>query len=684
MALTGKTIGQLTYLNFPNNDTLIPVELSGGTYHIAFSAVNYTELTYSDLVTGSQAGELSPGHYYLMTDYQTCYDQPNYNYLGSPITTGNYKTGTTEPLLLLATSTTGFSPTVFSTLYPQDKISYDISWNITEVTASPAKGRITERIDDKNNRTDYDFRAVQFIRYVGFFSEDYLPGKVSIDGSGNVTGVGTVFTNYSAGQIIGIYYGVGGAPISCFRYYEVTSVTDNTNMTVTGQYIQPINNTYYSTGLSLPNYMSPFQCNVTGGTYGDSAEYYTFNDISICTNNYLGNKTEASTFLLSNNVFLNGAYNENYFEGNVIGNTFNDAMYGINAGAFFSYNIITNTFRRNTIADTFEYNIIDCDMELNTIGGRFQYNMLGDSDGQDFDYNVIAAGFEGNFITFANDDFANNYIGYNFDGNIIDGGFINNNIVGNFLNNYISNNDFTENIISSNFANNYIYDIFQNNTIGEWFDNNIIYSTFRFNTIGANTGTNTFGLGSSPGATIFQNNTIGAGCSTNNFSGNTESNTIGANCQNNNLDNNFSYNNIGANFQYNTIANDFGFGGGSVRGNIVGNGFYNNTVGEYCYDNTFGDECYFNNLSDNFVNNRASHGFNNVTINNLDTPGSTFENNNFTYGFFTGDLTLTGGTGGNPIFYSVYPTNVTKDAGDTNNYVTFLSGGSIVAQTIIV
>jgi hypothetical protein len=39
MSLTGKTIGELTFLAEPTNNTLIPVELSGVTYHIAYSAI---------------------------------------------------------------------------------------------------------------------------------------------------------------------------------------------------------------------------------------------------------------------------------------------------------------------------------------------------------------------------------------------------------------------------------------------------------------------------------------------------------------------------------------------------------------------------------------------------------------------------------------------------------------------
>ena len=107
MALTGKTIGQLTYLSEVTTDTLFPVELSGDTYHIAYSALtnsNYNEGTYDELYSFATGGTLTAGSYYLMTDFQTCYDQPNYDTDGIPITTGNYKTGSTEPILLLIKS----------------------------------------------------------------------------------------------------------------------------------------------------------------------------------------------------------------------------------------------------------------------------------------------------------------------------------------------------------------------------------------------------------------------------------------------------------------------------------------------------------------------------------------------------------------------------------------------------
>jgi hypothetical protein len=63
MALTGKTIGELTALEYTTNNLLLPVEESGSTYHIAFSAINYTEIVYSGLTLAMSVSGLSPGQY---------------------------------------------------------------------------------------------------------------------------------------------------------------------------------------------------------------------------------------------------------------------------------------------------------------------------------------------------------------------------------------------------------------------------------------------------------------------------------------------------------------------------------------------------------------------------------------------------------------------------------------------
>jgi len=680
MALTGKTIGELTALDYTTNYLLIPVEEAGTTYHIAFSGINYSQATYSELTIASNTSNLVVGQYYLMTDFQTCYDQPNYTNEGVAITTGNYKTGTTEPILLLAISANEFSPTVYSTLYPKDKISYDFTWSTTEVTGSPAKGRITERIDQYNNRADYDFRAVQFIRYQAFLSENYYTGTVSIDGSGNVVGVGTDFSNdFIVGEILGIHSPNYSNLIGGFAYYEILTITDATNMTVTGTTFYTESNKFYSRGTG-GGIRSPFKCNVPTPSYTGSSEYYTFNE-NDNVNTYLGDNQNYNTFILSNNVFLNGAYEDMTFGGNVVGNTFDNFMTSTTCAPFFQFNIITNNFDRSTIGPDFKYNFIECDFQGNTVVANFQYNMLGDNDGFDFDFNQVGWGFRNNFLTMYDDDFIDNIIGNDFSQNLIHYGF-SRNIIGDNFNGNILRNTFDENEIGAAFYNNTVRANFNYNKIGSLFNNNNFYCVVLGNIFNNNSFGNTFGDPNNIGSYNFQNNQVGSDLTNNYFSGNTLSNVIGDACQSNNIDTNFSYNQIGSNFQSNTIANDFGFGGGTTRGNVIGNQFSNNIVGEYCYDNTFGDNCTSCNISDNFVNNKISHGTT-ITINDIDNSGSC-QNNIFTFGGYSADLTLSGGTGGNPILYTNIPVNVVLDAADSSQKLTFLSGGTIVAEPIII
>lgn len=698
MALTGKTIGQLTYLQFPTNDTLIPVEYVGDTYHITFSSITYTEGTYSQFVSDATNGVLTPGKFYLMTDFQTCYDQPNFDYNGNPITTGNYKSGSTEPLLLMATATDKFSSTVFSPQYPFDKITYNITWDTTEVTGGPAKGRITERIDEFNNRADYDFRSVQFIRYEAFYSESYYDGTLSIDGVGNVVGVNTQFDlDFSVGQIIGVYNPYD-AKIGCFMYYEVVSISGSTNMVVTGGTIVEIANTRYSNSNSA-GLSNPFQCNILSSSYTGFSEYYTFEGSSF--NTYLGNNNSDGTFLLSNNVFLDGDYRDNYFGGSVINNTFDDDMNNNTCGPDFQNNIITNDFDRNSIGQGFRRNIIACDMADNIIGSNFLSNTLGDDDGPDFDSNFIGNNFQRNFITFSDDDFRNNNIGEDFSDNIIDGSFENNRIagefftnlllngfdgndvgngftnnfldisfyrnnigvnfysnnltggsfnenviVGSFYNNNIFDSNFTANHIGYNFYGNNIYANFQNNTNTTLFFSNTIYYQFDNNQIGTQFENNVIGDTGTIGGFAFEKNDIGntfksnqfGGCD---FGGNVVkdeflANTITADILYNKIGTGFFLNNINGPMRENTIGNQFQF-------NTVQGTFYYNTIGSYFNDNVIGDGFGFgggsyrgNVIGNNFYDNTIGEYFytNRITDN--------FTNNTVGEFFQNNDITFNG------------------------------------------
>jgi hypothetical protein len=615
-----------------SNNT-IPIDNNFFTQKISLSAIteyvqnnitttvfttNYNELR--SMITGSS---LNAGSYYLITDFQTCYDQPNFNNVGDPIVTNNYKTGNTESLLLLATSTTGFSPTVYSTLYPEDKITYDITWDTTEVTSSPAKGRITERIDNFNNRTDYDHRSILFKRYRGYSYNKNSPlaGLIGINGITGTTGIlygntGTTFnSNISSGSIIAI-------PNLNPSFFEVISVASNSLAIISGVTISGTDSApYYSA--SDDGIMSYYQPNVRQNAV---VERTTFGN-TIAINNYIGNyanlyEWNGNPFILANNVFIDGSFINNTIGNNSYNNTFND----------------------------------DCDS--NQIGDGFYNNSTND----DFDGNIIGDNFNNNYIT-AN--FNNNRIGSDFDFNILLGGsFYRNNIGNDFNNNVWTNGDFQNNEIGNQFNNNNIYDDFYNNDIGNGYNQNESYSQYFRNLIGNGYNGNTVYsvFYENNIEHVFYNNTIGTilTIGTYNFSGN----RIGNDFENNNCYGSFAYNTIGTNFNYNEVQDGFGFGGSSSQGNRIGNYFENNTIGEYFYNNTIPDNFYNNTIGEYFQWNVV-----NTYVNNVDFT--------INYGIITAFTYTTLGTGTTDGIY-VNVTGTTNGNGVDASFDIEVSGNTVI------
>ena len=649
MALTGKTIGELSYLQFPNNETLLPVELSGDTYHIAFSSITYNEGTYSQFVSEANNGALTPGRFYLMTDFQTCYDQPNYDNTKTPITTGNYKTGTTEPILLLAITTTGFSPTVYSTLYPNDKITYDITWNTTEITSSPAKGRITERIDNFNNRTDYDNRSILFKRYYGYsyYENEPLSGLVGISGITGTIAVlygnaSTTFTsNFSTGSIVSVQ---NLNP----SFFEVMSVVTNSLAIISGVTISETSDSPYYLG-NGDSIMSYYQPNIR---QDQVYEYTTFGnaiDDEGAVNNYIGNYSNlhlefwTGDFLLANNVLLEGS------------------------------------FRNNTIGDSSYNNTFSDDCDNNQIGDSFYNNSTND----DFDGNIIGENFNNNYIT---SNFNNNRIGSDFNSNTLLGGsFYRNNIGNNFEDNVWNDGDFQNNEIGNQFNNNKIYDDFYNNDIGNGYNNNESYSQFYRNLIGNGYNNNTIysQFFENNIEHVFQNNTIGTNLTigvdnfrANRVGSNFEDNIIKVNFQYNNILNNFNTNTIYWEFRKNSILNDFNtntIGGvdnlgllfennqimNNFKGNDIQGDFSDNQVKTDFKANEIFDEFSYNNVGYNFLSNNLSGD---TTHNNIgdyfqfntcygvfsyNTIGTNFNNNEVQDGFGFGEVSYQGNRIGN-------------------------------------
>jgi hypothetical protein len=634
----------------------------------------YNEITYSGLVNTIATSGLTPGSFYLITDFRTCYDQPNYNFNGTSIQTDNYKEGNLSPIIVFAISSSSLASDAYQPEWPNDNIKYDISFNQTEVTSGSAFGRITYRKDNQGNAFDYDFREVLFKRYDAYVSEQVYDGTVSIDSEGIVTGTNTFFENRSVGDIVGILKN-DSEENDIVMYYEIVSISGDTNMVVTGNTINTESNARL-VDANLLEGMSWKKNNIISNT--NNYEYFTFENYesafnNISTNTFEYTKWEEYTFFLPNNVFKGeNTYIDNLFGSDFRNNTFNDDCDSNIIRDDFRNNIITSSFDHNTINNTFRDNIIDCDFNSNTISGSFYENYLGDEDGEEFDFNTIDGSFYKNFFTGEN----------SFEYNTIKGSFYENTILSRFSKNTL--NGFYENVLEDNFENNQIgeecysntiYTSFYDNTIGTNFYDNTIYSNFYSNTIGRYFNNNTLGDSLNTSNFEFYRNRIGEYFEYNNVRRYFQNNQIGNGFNNNTLNGNFYKNVIGNGFNDNyNIGHDF-------YGNHIGNGFNSNDViGDYFHDNQIGE--YFednNNISYNFKNNQIGNLFENNTLGNADYfnwENTSIENlTGRTYETFYNSLDDEDGNSGNysnVILGKELMMHFTSDSGTT------LDGGTLV------
>lgn len=532
--LTGKTIGQLALLTGITQDTLFAVELSGATYHIPYSGLStgggsYEEVTYDELYSLYSGGTLTPGGYYLITDYITCYDRPNYDKYKNPIVVSNdsYVSATTEPILVFATSTNTLSVDAYSPSYPNDKLKYDITYSVTE-SGNPAFGRITERIDEFGNRTDYDHRTITFKRYLLRTFNRFIPlqGTVEILSGGTITGTSTNFTSLTPGQIIAIRN-------SNETFYEIVSIADDTTMTVSGETISETFGGGYQFFLANSHsYDSYYPNNVNGQL--DFQLYNTFEASATyggdgCLNTYIGDHSKYFTnegigdFLLANNVLKDGRYENNTIGDSSYNNTFNDDC---------TSNLIGYGFRNNITDDDFDENVIGTFCTNNIITSNFYDNHIGNS----FNDNTILCS-----------SFWRNQIGNDYRDNWLDGdwGFdFQNNQIGNQFNNNEIYKEFIKNIILNGYNQNNTWEEVQGNKIGNGFNGNDIYTPFNNNIINEYFDNNTIGDSLNIGSGSFYDNIIG-----NNFN----NNTITGNCYENKITNYFNSNTLGNEFRYNEI-----------------------------------------------------------------------------------------------------------------------------------
>jgi len=341
------SIGRLHVYNLPiSTDTFINVtDINGkfgkvGKTSFAKSIgipINTIDVTYTQLYDLYSNSQLVPLQYYKITDFQTIYDQPDFNSDGTPKTTVETKSGAQEHLLLMATSPNTFAENVFSEEYPNDKIKYDITFTSTEVMNAPAKGRISERIDDNFNRADYDFRAVLFKRYEsstgsGIYSEWKDNGESSQE-----------FLTFSGGA--SLYNNIG-------NYYSVRG--------------------FLGDAFDLPNIV--FQNIALGNNLSNANRNMTF--LNICSAFETGQDVQDVTVFLGavggfSYNYLGGFANGVRFLGDARNNWFGEACTNVVIGDSCDYNSIWDKLTNFTSGAGFKRNIQYGDWSNSTVGNNF-------------------------------------------------------------------------------------------------------------------------------------------------------------------------------------------------------------------------------------------------------------------------------------------------------------------------
>jgi len=442
---------------------------SGTTYNPVIG------ITYSSLYSLYQSDGFATGSFYYISDFQSIYDQPDFYFDGTLKTSLITKTASANPIIVLATSKNTLSPDAYQPDYPNDTIKYDIDWRYTE-THQDAKGRITERIDENGNRTDYDHRTIKFKRYQTYDKDSLLTGTITDFNctSGDVTGSGTSFTSLSNGDVIILDTDIiNGGDITYTMAFKVRTVTSNSNMVVerddlyssgipstitldSGSQIIPEN---YSFGGKNYTFWS---ASGTGNFNSYKEVYFGQNDEGDFDDNissiYYGSSNNRlshdyskkylsganNTLILSNNVFLSSDTSNNNISGPFYNNTLD----------IFTNNNIFNLFANNIISNQFSNNNIDCSIfSNNTISGYFHKN-------------TISGLFRSNKIK----SFEENLISSSFNNNILD-------------------NNFSLNMIKSEFFQDNVFgEDAENNTINANIDNCDFNSSFRYNDVkvGAN------------------------------------------------------------------------------------------------------------------------------------------------------------------------------------------------------
>jgi len=507
--------------------------------------VLYEEKTYAEIKALRDSGNLVPGTFYRMTDYNTIitgsYDLSvlgAQGYLHNAVSAGHQ-----FDLVLLATDEGHLSEDAKAVLHEGDtyftgkanldawEIKYDLDNNTDKYAwaNTNGKGVIWWMKDEWNNQAGYDFKNIQFLRYALKKADpqgDYTPSATSLvyDAATQPNRYGSMYQIFTALQA----YMKDGSYVNPWIKGNGKADYDfavGSNILGVIQFAEP--NAQYMAAFNADLYYTFDYLDETS-THIDAS--FNLHTKIPCTENYISlekDPVSAVLFNVLNKLGLGGSVWEtnsiyvaglqsavwddishNYLSGHNWCNTFGDNCYS------------------NTFGDTCSSNTFGDSCYSNTFGDSCYSNTFGDSCYSN---------------TFGNDCYSNTF-----------------------------GNDCYSNTFGDDCDNNTFGNSCDSNTFGNSCDNNTFGNNCDNNTFGNSCYSNTFG-------NSCYSNTFGNSCDNNTFGNNCNSNTFGNSCDNNTFGNNCNSNTFGDSCGSNT------FGKLDSNNNFIGNMWY-----LHCNDHVMG------------------------------------------------------------------------------------------------
>jgi hypothetical protein len=405
------------------------------------------DVTYGELKALKDAGGLSRGGTYRITDFRTVYrrvvgfDEDNWaDIWAADGRETDENPSPVEPLIVTAVTESAFAAEAVSALWPEDKIYFSFDEDMLtnkgyEIYTPESKGFIYRRVSKNKVDMPFDFRACKWRRWEVDYDAVPLWNGATVYPRGKLVRSGNVLFVSAAQPPVGTppsgnryWFGVLNLSDTKFLapknyddwdmiydswtfHYEIGAAYLHVSVPLTGAFRDVFTFSKYD-GSSEPN--------IDGGSCANNRvrgghNFVFYSNGGMCRNNTIGTGCVKNTFAsgFSGNTILNGCSE------NIVGK----AAANNEIGCGFAGNVICFGMSNNVIGAGFQYNGV-YSLVRNHIGNDFHHNLMSgvlyNVIGNDFYYNAAADEFESNAI---GNGFTYNDVGNQFKYNTVGNGF---------------------------------------------------------------------------------------------------------------------------------------------------------------------------------------------------------------------------------------------------------------------